>query len=269
MRFPRAGVVTAALVTCFVAGGMQSALASGDPVVWPGHLHGWNLATNKTESPLYTGASHNPASTASYKFRYGPGRPPVGKGSLLMAVGDAPNSRVAAVPPGLDDRGLDALRSLSYATYLTSVGSSPLPIDFKISLESARLGHFTTLVYEPRTQSSPKPAAHEWQTWHATSGEWWATRVTGECSQSQPCSWSHLKSLVGDDSMMYGAYFELGDSGSTSEGTACALDKVDLNGTIYNMEVRPPRHPHQPTPPRPKKDFCRATVYPVRTTAAC
>lgn len=262
MRF----LATAAVVVCFAIGSMQSALAAGDPIVWPDHLHGWGLTTNKEVSALYTAAEHNPDSTASYRFRWGPGRPPLGKGSLLMAVGDAPNSRVAAVPPGLDNRSLENLRSLSYETYLTKVGTSPQPIDFKIALHSARRGYFTTLVFEPRIQSSPKPAAHEWQTWHATSGEWWATHLTGECSQSHPCSWSELKAQVGDDSLMYGAYFELGDSGSASEGTACALDKVILNGTVYNMEVRPPR----PTsPPRPKEVFCRAVVHPARPAVTC
>jgi len=127
---------------------------------------------------------------------------------------------------------------------------------------------FTTLVYEPRIQSSPKPAAHEWQTWHAMSGEWWATRVTGECSQARPCDWSELRSRVGDDSMMYGAYFELGDSGSGAEGTACALDKVVINGTVYNMEVRPPRERHH-APPRPEEVFCRAAVHPARPAVTC
>jgi len=56
MRF----LVAATMVACFAVGSMQSALAAGDPIVWPGHLHGWELTTNKTLSPLYSGASHNP-----------------------------------------------------------------------------------------------------------------------------------------------------------------------------------------------------------------
>jgi hypothetical protein len=268
MRVSLAGVATVSVATCLAVGviGVRPALADSDPVVRPGHLHGWYLTTNKTVNVLYDSGNLNKSSSATYRFRFGPGRPPLGKGSLLMSVGDVPNSRVAAVPPGLTGE-LKALHSVSYETYLTKVGGSPLPTSFKLAVTSAKLGYFTTLVYEPDRQPSPKAKARRWQTWHPLTGLWWASHVTGECSQSQPCSWHRMKHLVGEKSTLYGAYFELGDSSGDYEGIACALDKVIINGTVYNLEPTPrPRH-H-----RPALGYCRAAVHHGRTTvtsAAC
>lgn len=238
MRVRIAGIGAFAVAACLAAGGIgaRPAIASGDPVVEPGDLNGWQLTTNQTVSPPYDAGNLNPSSTASFRFRRGPRQPPAGRGSLQMRVGDAPNSRVAAVPPDLTGTDLDSLSSLSYWTFLTRIGRPPMPINFKISVTSAALGQFTTLVFEPARQSSPTPEPREWQSWDPLTGLWWGTGITGSCSQSEPCSWSELKSLVGGDSTIRIAYFELGDSGTTFSGIVCALDDVVINRTTYDME---------------------------------
>lgn len=272
MRVPLAGAAAVAVAACLAVGaiGVRPALASGDPVVMPGHLEGWHFTTNKTVSVLYDEASHNPSSSASFKFRFGPGHPPEGKGSLLMAAGEVPNSRVAAIPPGLDGTSLEALHSFSYETYLTRVGSSPLPINFKIGVISESLHHFTTLVYEPSQQSSPTAAPKRWQTWDPLAGHWWATRIADRCSHSEPCSWDAMKFRVGRTSSILGAYFELGESGDGYSGTACALDKVIINDTVYNLEPTPrPRREPVHRPHHPTRIFCRAALSRARTSKAC
>jgi len=265
MRVSLAGISAVAVITCLAVGGIgaRPALAGSDPVVRPGHLQGWHITTNKTMSPLYDAADLNPSSAASFRFRTGPGRPPAGEGSLLMRVGDAANSTVAAVPPGMAGVPLDSVRSLSYDTYLTRASRYPMPVSFKIVVPSVALGHFTTLVYEPARQFSQMVMTHQWQTWRALDGSWWATGVTGPCSQARPCSWRQMKSLAGGDSHILTAYFELRDP-----GTDCALDMVIINGTVYNLEAtrqpHPQSYPMLPLRHRPMLVPCRAAGYPER-----
>ena len=271
MRISLSGAGTIMVISGLVTGCIAAgpALAGGDPVVSPGQLHGWHLATNKTVDPPYDAGNLNPSSTATYHFRTGPGHPPAGIGSLEMSTRGEPNSRVAAAPPDLAGDTLSHVHTVSYATYLVHAASHERPVNFKIAIASSRLGHFSTLDYEPARQSSPAPAMHEWQTWHPLSGEWWASRITGECSQSQPCSWSRLESVMGAASTIYGVYFELGDSGTGFTGITCALDKVDINGTSYDLEPvhhpSPGLHHHH----RPVEVYCRAPVYQTAAEPAC
>jgi hypothetical protein len=217
-----------------------------DPVlvVSPGHLHDWHLVTNKAATPPYSAASSNPSSTASYLFREGPGRPPLGEGSLELATGSASDSRVAVGPLLLAGKPLHSLDRVTYDTYLIHAGThGAMPIAFKIAVTSTALGHFTTLIFEPARQSGHAPAPGEWQAWNALGGRWWATGVTGDCSQAQLCTWSQLKSRIGGSSVILISYFELGASGDAQVGTACALDAVVINDPVYDLEAEQPQVP--------------------------
>jgi len=230
---------------------------SADPllVVSPGHLHDWHVVTNKTATPPYSAASANPSSTASHLFREGPGLPPLGEGSLELAVGSADSSRVAAGSLQLTGSRLDSVDRVTYDTYLIHAGlHGAYPISFKIAITSEALGHFTTLVFEPDRQSDPPPVTGEWQAWNAVGGHWWATGVTGQCSQADLCSWSQLESRIGASSVILLAYFELGASGDAQVGSVCALDAVVINDTTYDLEAEQPAAPgtgeEQPGVPR-------------------
>ena len=219
---------------------------AADPVlvVSPGFLHDWHFVTNKAATPPYDAASHNPSSTASYLFREGPGLPPLGEGSLQLATGSASNSRVAVGPLVLAGKRLDSLDRVTYDTYLIQPGlHGAMPIAFKIAATSAALGHFTTLIFEPARQSGHAPAPGEWQAWNALGGRWWATGLTGDCSQTQLCTWSQLESRIGASSVILVGYFELGASGDAQAGTSCALDAVVINDPTYDLEAEQPAVP--------------------------
>lgn len=248
-RVRRTGVCAVAVIAglaAAVTGAVPARAQSGaDVVVSPADLHGWQVLTNATDSFPYNG-SVNPQSTASYRFRNGPDTPPAGTGSLLMEAGDAPNSRVAAVAPVLAGSALDSVAAVGYSTYVTQIGvyGEAQPITFKIGIrpELAPFGlTFSTLVFEPRTQTLQRPEAGRWQTWNALSGDWWASGVpAGEtCAANRLCSWTELKALMGNDSHIWGAYFEHGASGTAFVGAAGALDRVVINGTTYDMENGP------------------------------
>jgi hypothetical protein len=240
MRFPSplAGAVAFAAGLVAVGIGAIPAWSATEVLVSPADLHGWHFFTNKVAGGPYTSASANPLSTATYEFRNGPGRPPAGSGSLLMAAGSEPDSRVSAVPPALVDSALDSLRSLSYETYVTSVGAggAARAVSFKLAVQRAINPGFSTLLFEPGRQPVQTPATGHWQAWSPLGGLWWATGVSGTCSQPAPCSWSTMKSVVGGDSLIFAPYFELGESTNAYVGAASALDKVEINGTTWDLD---------------------------------
>ena len=223
-------------------------VARRDPVVSPGHPHGWDVVTNHAPGGPYTPASSNSSSTASHFFRGGPGRPPLGEGSLELETGDAENSRVAAMAPGLALETLDSLTRLTYDTFLTQAGiHGEMPISFKIGLFSAaRGGSFHTLVFEPaKQQSGHGTEAGVWQAWDALAGDWWASGIPSAdaCSTAHVCTWEKLKDVIGGTSHILLPYFELGASGDAQVGTSCALDAVVINDPTYDFELEQPAVP--------------------------
>ena len=132
---PLTSAVAVIVSLAAAGGGAMSAQASTSVqgstaiVVSPVNLHGWQFfVNNKPDGPYAPPPPVNPASTASYTFQNGPGSPPAGTGSLLLDAGSEPNSRISAVLPVLQNSVLDDVRSLSYATYVTKVGSGQPPL---------------------------------------------------------------------------------------------------------------------------------------------
>jgi hypothetical protein len=240
-----------------VHGAVKPVHRLADPVlvVSPGHPHSWDVVTNHTVAGPYSAASANPASTASHRFREGPGQPPLGEGSLELATGSADNSRVAAMPLAIAGETLDSLSRVTYDTYLVSPGThGNHPISFKLAVVSATLGRFTTLVFEPDKQTGHPAVVGAWQAWDALGGHWWATGVS-ECAPGHLCTWSELKHVIGGSSEML-PYFELGASGNAQADIDCALDAVVINNTTYDFELEQPRVPEtdEETPGIPSEE---------------
>lgn len=224
---------------------LSAAGAFGSALVAPGHLSGWMVTTNKTFAPPYDASNLNPLSTAGYTFVKGPGKPPLGRGSLLLTVGPAKNSRVSAVPPGLLGRTFGELTELRYATYLKNVSAAGdiLPVNAKLAGVSSTLRGYFTAVFEPGRQSA-KAVTKKWQSWNALAGTWWTSKVTsGACSQAKPCGWPALVGKAGAATKIVMAYFELGDSGTGFSDEKCAIDDVRINGVRYDFERFAPSAP--------------------------
>jgi hypothetical protein len=235
--------ISVVTLTCAVLSAAP-AYASNPTVVHPGRLAGWTMTTNKQVAQPYDSGNLNPKSTASYEFINGPGTPPAGTGSLLMSVGGEQNSRVAANPPGLVGRTLNAVAELRYGTYLENASTTghTAPVNLKLAGTSAKLG-YATAVFEP-TRQSTAPEVGKWQAWDASAGTWWTSKVaSGACSQAKPCSWNKLSTKLGATTTISTAYFELGDSGDQFSGEKCALDDVSVNGVRYDFELTAPAAP--------------------------
>ncbi|HYH05475.1 MAG TPA: Calx-beta domain-containing protein [Thermoanaerobaculia bacterium] len=154
-------------------------LAGSVVTVTPPTPDGWVLQT------VDDGDATNTASTTIVS---GPGTPPMGDGSLQLAIGADGADAAQARNDAYDGQLLRDLSSLLYSTYVQNPGSGEqapyviLNVDFD--------GNGTTddfLFFEPVYQtagffpSHPQPAivVGSWQQWDARSGGWWAVNNTG------------------------------------------------------------------------------------------
>lgn len=246
-RLVLAAVVAASGSLAWAAPGMAAT------TVTPSAPAGWSVHTNATATPPYTAASSNPNTSATFAFVPGPPGAPAGVGSLELSPGQDANSRVAAAPPVLQNVPLSSLTQLTYSSYQAAPGgpdNAPLPPNFKLATQTTNFG-FRTLVFEPdRPTATPRPLLGSWQNWNAVTGIWWTNAVpnTQPCGQSNPCPLPQLQQLVGADSTVLGAYFEMGDSGTGFTGAVSFLDNVTINGSSWDFEPLPePVEPGTPS----------------------
>ncbi len=214
--------------------------AAATTVVTAQSLAGWSVVTNHAADRPYSAANVNPASTARFAFVQGPPGQPAGTGSLQMAVGPEPNSRISALAPSLVGETLDSITSMSYSTFGThgGAGNVPQPPNLKFSVVTAAFG-FRTLVFEPaRPTQTPRPVLNAWQTWNPMTGLWWVNAFpnTSPCGQSNPCPFDQFKTAVGGSTQVGEAYFEMGDSATGFSGAAEFLDNVEFNGAFFDFE---------------------------------
>jgi hypothetical protein len=124
--------------------------------------------------------------TGSSAFVAGPATPPLGVGSFQMSTGsgDGPNlgGKVYEGNADYDGTRLDAIKALSYSTYVESTsglpGSAVLAptITLQVSVDG-NASRDSALVFEPvynTDQGTVTPGT--WQTWDALHGKWWFTK---------------------------------------------------------------------------------------------
>jgi hypothetical protein len=139
-------------------------------------------STNWTQQHGNCGSS--PA-TGSQTFMIGPGTPPVGTGSLQLAVGSNGASFEQAMFGGLNGVPLSDLRALTYSTYVSQTGSGGQAPYIILRIDWDNNGSVDDLLFfEPVYQTGaytgePVPnqgtvATNAWQTWNALVGGWWS-----------------------------------------------------------------------------------------------
>ncbi len=134
------------------------------------NLHGWALST--AGSPL----------TASATFVNGPATPPLGTGSLRLAIGSNGDGMAEARNTNYHGTLLSSLTELDYRSYRTADGSSgnqSVYLVLNIDLD----GNGTVddlLIFEPKFQNGSNPSlplqgaisTGSWQSWDALAGGW-------------------------------------------------------------------------------------------------
>jgi Lamin Tail Domain len=199
-RTRTAPVVATALAALFFTAVFVFA-ATTTLFVYPGHLEGWQ------PNVVVSTASPSPAPTVEFVF--GPGTPPLGRGSAELRVGSdgdnaaelrQPNYNLVALPnPSPTPPAANELTALAYSTYAQSGGSGGQTPYLILNIDNNNDGVFNIasgddqLFFEPVYQNGTYPTVDpsvvipnqcganpacvtpgEWQTWDALGGGWWA-----------------------------------------------------------------------------------------------
>ncbi|HEX6178015.1 MAG TPA: Calx-beta domain-containing protein, partial [Thermoanaerobaculia bacterium] len=141
-------------------------------VVTPSNLQGW--------VPVTSG-------TSTITFEPGPATPPLGGGSVELAVGSDGSGAAQLRHPSMDGTLLADLTQLSYSAYVDQDGSGGQAPYIILSVDYD--GNGTTddlLFFEPIYQGATFCPSNvqgplvvdTWQTWNATAGCWWSLNNT-------------------------------------------------------------------------------------------
>lgn len=172
-------------------------LAGCKVVITPAAPNGWGFL--------------NEGANGSGHFVNGPGTPPAGRGSALLAVDGTGREAIATtVYQGL---ALSTLSQLQYSTYQAYSGSpnETLTLAFDVDYDStdSSTAYQGRLVYVPEADPGNTITPRTWQTWATTNGSAaWYSSATGTsqyrpivggqaqasppCTQTTFCSWSDV-----------------------------------------------------------------------------
>jgi hypothetical protein len=158
------------------SGGINGCPIAGKVTVHGGDRQG--MMAYRQDAPS---SADPPPVPSSQTFEPGPGIPPVGEGSLELALddgGDAEGLRTSR----WDGTLVSALTSLTYWTYVESGRSAPYVI-LDLDLDGTPVTVEDQLFFEPSYQDGTHAGAPvnqgtlavgRWQRWDATTGGWWA-----------------------------------------------------------------------------------------------
>ncbi len=218
--------------------------ASTTNVVTPTNSQGWVFIQ---ESPTASGSG---------SFVNGPGTPPLGTGSVNLAV-DSTRGEVIAKSAYQKTKFAD-ITELEYSTYRTSGADAlavALQFDFDNNVTDGDNGFRGRVVYEPYHTQTVTTGA--WQTWDTLNdaagngtGNWWLSDGTfaasSTCAQATPCTWNELKTEFPDggvrDTTNPNVWLKAGGGWAGGfNGNVDALT-VGVNGNInvYNFELNDP-----------------------------
>ena len=166
------GLLQAALL---IAVSILATASSAQLVVTPSNLQGWQLTTADSNA----GTLPPPSSFLAPGFE----TPPLGSGSLHLAVGPDGGDSAQARQPGFNLTRLDQLTALSYSTFTEvdgSGGQSPyiiLNIDYNGDTTNDDFLFFEPVyqsaAFFPSNPQGPL-VTDTWQTWDALNGGWWS-----------------------------------------------------------------------------------------------
>jgi hypothetical protein len=221
--------------------------------------------TPKNFEAIFNRGDNRPVS--NYAFVRGPGKPPLGKGSLQLTTVDAAGKQqhLETQQQGAPIADVD---QMSYWTYRHAESTAPpvQVVGLNMEVLGANTGTSTgyaTFVYEPVYNAPPPVVDNTWQSWDAYRGGsaiWWSTRtiagvggVPVVCSPSDPnplcvnkvyVPWSVLVAANPDATILsYGV-----NQGSGSPGLIDNTDalSIGVNGHrwVYDFEPCGKGHGH-------------------------
>lgn len=118
------------------------------------------------------------------EFVNGPGIPPSGSGSFAFSFASTDIAWSQLHQSGLDGVPLASLHSLTYSTFVETLGSQAAPyLMLQVDLTNDGLPD-DQLVYLPNLNATVTPLV--WQTWDALDGVWWSLNGRAGMTQASP-----------------------------------------------------------------------------------
>ena len=189
-RYPQARAVSVfvAILLALVSGmAAHSRAQAQDSIVTvsPAALNGWEIATPTTGSTV--------------AFVTGPGKPPLGTGSVYVTTNSA-GSYMLGTRTYAGTR-LSQITQLSYYTYRSPDDPDNRPIvtlqfDIDFDITDANLQPQGRLVFAPKRTGTPEPMG-SWQKWDTLAWDalWFATTSPtdhDDCTSHEPCTWGSV-----------------------------------------------------------------------------
>jgi hypothetical protein len=211
-------------------------------------------------SPNGPWASPSGSDTGTLDFVAGPAEPPLGSGSLRMAVANSSEHRAfydyeygtCATGPSCTDPGtpLADVTKLEYSTYRDAASTQPGVVpSFNIEVDpDSTTGsgvNYTTLIWEPAGNGGGV-LNNTWQTWNPFAGNWYSTaNLTGygvlECPAfTCTATWTQIVTALPDSIIRFGIGPNAGSGWSSFSGN---VDRfvvgVNDDDKLFDFE-RPP-----------------------------
>ena len=168
---------------------------------------------------------------------FGPATPPLGVGSLQMAVTGAADHWSVY---NYDHTGtrLSDITALGYSTYTDNTTTAPI---LQIEINPGNTTGtdagvtYSRSNFEPYLQTAGV-TPNTWQLWNALSGEVWGTHLTG-APNSSPLSWSNFLATYPNATITGGVGVNVGSGWSAMTGETDALTiGTAAQTTTYNFE---------------------------------
>jgi hypothetical protein len=192
--------------------------------VSPGKLNGWTIVQGEVV------------------FANGPGTPPVGTGAVQISTVSATRSTLANTSyAGFPIANLTSLR---YSTYMQHGSTTGVVVPaIKLPVRYNNNTTFTTLIFEPTYFSGGPPVTlNTWQTWDLLSANarWWSSQPlpNGICSFNCYRSWADILAAIPDAKITSPGAILI-ETGSGTPGAIGNVDKLEINGTIFDFEPNP------------------------------
>ncbi len=169
---------------------------------------------------------------------FGPATPPLGQGSLQMAVTGAAD-HWSVYNYDHKGTGLANITALGYSTYTDNATTAPI-LQMEINPGNTTGTDagvtYSTLNFEPYLQTAGV-TPNTWQPWNVLSGEVWGTHLTG-APNSSPLSWSNFLATYPNATITGGVGANVGSGWSAMTGETDALTiGTAAQTTTYNFEA--------------------------------
>lgn len=254
--YPDAGIRTAAPVMLLKAGLWSSAFTgnvgsltlgiNGDDTIYD-FAPTTVVVGDGDLSPNGPWAEEPSSTTGDFAFVAGPATPPLGSGSLALAIDSGEHEALynysygaCAFGPSCTSAAsmtpLTTIADLQYSTFRASGSTIPT---LNIETYTTGVGGYTTLVFVPKAATISDGV---WQTWDATNpadGDWVSSQIVPgvfAVAQTTTHTWAEIQALLPNAKVVFGLGPNVGTGGTFSGNVDRLVIGVGTNTTLHDFE---------------------------------